>query len=66
MKTQAKDSKLDSLLKAERNYTKEDSNKVKMLNNIAFYLMNNNPDMGIEYAEKAISFAQRSVLCKSV
>src|SRR4051812_49322577 len=32
---QAQGSKLDSLVKAERDYTKEDTNKVKLLNNIA-------------------------------
>jgi tetratricopeptide (TPR) repeat protein len=53
--TQAQGSKLDSLLKAERDYTKEDTNKVKLLNNIAFYLMNTDPGIGVEYAEKAIN-----------
>jgi tetratricopeptide (TPR) repeat protein len=55
--THAQESKLDSLLKAEREHTKEDSNKVKLLNNIAFYLMNANPDIGIAYAEKAINLS---------
>ena len=54
---QAQGSKLDSLLKAERDYTKEDTNKVKLLNNIAYYLMNANPNIGIEYAEKAINLS---------
>ena len=55
--TQAQDSNLDSLVKAERDYTKEDSNKVKLLNNIAYYQMNANPGSGIEYAEKAINLS---------
>ena len=57
IKTQAQDTNLDSLIKAEQDYTKEDSNKVKKLNGIAFYLMNANPDIGIEYAEKAINLS---------
>ncbi len=56
-KTQAQDATLDSLVKAERDYTKEDTGKVKLLNGIAFYLMNANPGTGIEYAEKAISLS---------
>lgn len=48
---------MDSLLKAERDYAKEDTGKVKLLNGIAFYLMNANPDIGIEYAEKAINLS---------
>ena len=56
-KTKAQESALDSLIKAERDYTKEDSNKVKLLNNIAFNLMNSNPETGIEYAEKAIKLS---------
>src|ERR1700712_2042929 len=54
---QAQDAALDSLVKAERAYTKEDSNKVKLLNGIAYYQMNANPGIGIEYAEKAISLS---------
>ena len=48
---------LDSLLQLERDYAKADTNKVKLLNNIAFYLMNANPGRGIEYAEKAINLS---------
>ena len=57
IKMHAQDTNLDSLVKAEQDYTKEDSNKVKKLNGIAYYLMNNNPDIGIEYAEKAINLS---------
>lgn len=56
-KTLAQEPVLDSLLKAERDYAKEDTGKVKLLNGIAFYLMNANPDIGIEYAEKAINLS---------
>ncbi|RZL12969.1 MAG: tetratricopeptide repeat protein, partial [Pedobacter sp.] len=56
-KTRAQQSELDSLKLAELGYTKEDTTKVKMLNEIAFYLMNSNPDEGIGYAEKAINLS---------
>lgn len=56
---QAQESKLDSLLKAARAYTKEDSNKVKLLNDIAFYQQYADPNEGLRYAEMAILLAEK-------
>ncbi|MET0244999.1 MAG: tetratricopeptide repeat protein, partial [Flavitalea sp.] len=55
--TTAQQSELDSLKQAERDYTKEDTNKVILLNQIAFSLMNSNPEEGVGYAEKAINIS---------
>ncbi len=56
-KTEAQEPALDSLLKAERDYLKEDSNKVKLLNDIAFYLKSVEPGKGLLYAQKAVALA---------
>ncbi len=57
--THAQQSDLDSLMKAERSYTKEDSNKVKLLNDIAFYQQYVDPNKGLEYAEMAIALSSK-------
>ena len=51
--------KLDSLIKAAQDYTKEDSNRVKLLNDIAFYEQYVDPGKGLRYAEMAIVLATK-------
>ncbi len=51
--------KLDSLIKAAQDYTKEDSNRVKLLNDIAFYEQYVDPGKGLRYAEMAIVLARK-------
>ncbi|MFT3705278.1 MAG: histidine kinase [Agriterribacter sp.] len=51
--------KLDSLLKAAQDYTKEDTNRVKLLNDIAFYEQYVDPGKGLPYAEMAIVLATK-------
>ena len=50
--------KIDSLL-AELPNAKEDTNKVKLLNNLSYSYHSINPDIGIKYGEKAISLSHR-------
>ncbi|WP_276485640.1 tetratricopeptide repeat protein [Paraflavitalea pollutisoli] len=57
--TQAQGPELDSLVKAEQAYTKEDSVKLKLLNDIAFYQQYVDPAVGLQYAEKAIALATK-------
>lgn len=47
-------SKLDSLLRTEREYAKEDTGKFKLLNDIAYYFQFTEPIKGVAYAEKAL------------
>lgn len=58
-KTHAQGPNLDSLLKAEQDYTKEDTNKVKLLNDIAFYQQYVDPGKGLHYAEMAIALSTK-------
>lgn len=51
--------KLDSLLKADQAYTKEDTTKLKLLNDIAFFQQYSNPEEGLRYAEVAIALATK-------
>lgn len=51
--------KLDSLIKAAQDYTKEDSNRVKLLNDIAFYEQYVDPGKGLRYAEMATVLASK-------
>ncbi|MFT3935753.1 MAG: histidine kinase [Chitinophagaceae bacterium] len=53
------DAKLDSLLKAEKGYVKEDTGKVKLLNDIAFFQQYVDPHKGLSYAEAAIALSTK-------
>lgn len=55
----AEDPNLDSLIKAAQQYTKEDTGKVKLLNDIAFYEQYVDPGKGVQYAEMAITLATK-------
>ncbi|MBS1659631.1 MAG: histidine kinase [Bacteroidetes bacterium] len=57
--TRAQGPQLDSLLRVERTYTKEDSVRVKLLNDIAFYQQYVDPRKGLLYAERAIALAAK-------
>lgn len=53
----AQQAKLDSLIKMNQQYKKEDTVKVKTLNRIAYTLKNTDPEKGLEYAEQAITLS---------
>ncbi|PZR27566.1 MAG: hypothetical protein DI535_10095 [Citrobacter freundii] len=57
--THAQGPPLDSLIKAEGQYVKEDTIKVKLLNDIAFFQQYVDPVKGLPYAEKAIALATK-------
>jgi tetratricopeptide (TPR) repeat protein len=57
--TQAQQPDLDSLVKAEKEYSKEDTTRVKLLNDIAFFQQYVDPAKGLPYAEKAIALATK-------
>jgi tetratricopeptide (TPR) repeat protein len=57
--TQAQQPDLDSLLKTEEQYVKEDTIRVKLLNDIAFFQQYVDPAKGLPYAEKAIALATK-------
>lgn len=50
-------STLDSLLKAEREYTKEDTTQLKLLNDIAFFEQYVDPEKGLRFAARAVALA---------
>lgn len=56
---QAQEPELDSLVKAEEQYVKEDTVRVKLLNDIAFFQQYVDPAKGLLYAEKAIGLATK-------
>lgn len=51
--------KLDSLLQAVRDYAKEDTSKVKLLNDIAFFQQYSDPGEGLRYAEMAVALSTK-------
>ena len=55
----AQDAHLDSLIQAVQHYPKEDSGKVKLLNDIAFFEQYVDPLKGLEYAERAVALSTR-------
>ncbi|MBO9659454.1 MAG: histidine kinase [Chitinophagaceae bacterium] len=57
--TQAQQPDLDSLLKTEQEYVKEDTIRVKLLNDIAFFQQYVDPAKGLPYAEKSIALATK-------
>lgn len=57
--TQAQGPELDSLLKKEEQYVREDTIRVKLLNDIAFFQQYVDPDKGLLYAGKAIALATK-------
>ncbi len=57
--TQAQEPELDSLLKTEQQYVKEDTIRVKLLNDIAFFQQYVDPAKGLLYAEKGIALATK-------
>ena len=57
--TQAQEPELDSLVKAEGRYAKEDTVKVKLLNDVAFYQQYVDPAKGLLYAERAVALAAK-------
>ncbi|MET0464644.1 MAG: histidine kinase [Chitinophagaceae bacterium] len=57
--SQAQEPELDSLVKAEGQYLKEDTIRVKLLNDIAFFQQYVDPAKGLLYAEKAIALATK-------
>ena len=56
---QAQEPELDSLLKTEQQYVKEDTIRVKLLNDIAFFQQYVDPAKGLLYAEKGIALATK-------
>jgi tetratricopeptide (TPR) repeat protein len=56
---QAQEPELDSLVKTEGEYLKEDTIRVKLLNDIAFFQQYVDPAKGLQYAEKAIALATK-------
>ncbi|RYY54943.1 MAG: hypothetical protein EOO09_12485 [Chitinophagaceae bacterium] len=50
---------LDSLIEAERAYSREDTVKVKLLNDIAFFQQYVDPTKGLEYAGRSIALATK-------
>lgn len=56
---QAQGPQLDSLVRAEKEYVKEDSNKVRLQNDIAFFQQYVDPTVGLQYAEKALALATK-------
>ncbi|MBO9563814.1 MAG: histidine kinase [Niastella sp.] len=56
---QAQEPDLDSLVKAEVQYVKEDTIRLKLLNDIAFFQQYVDPAKGLLYAEKAIALATK-------
>ncbi|RYF97243.1 MAG: tetratricopeptide repeat protein, partial [Chitinophagaceae bacterium] len=55
----AQQSNLDSLLKAESGYKKEDTIKLNLLNEIAFFQQYVDPEKGLEFAQRAIDLATK-------
>ncbi len=59
LKVSAQQMSLDSLLRLEKNYTLEDSVRVKLLNDIARRYYAIDPSTGIKFAEKAILLGEK-------
>lgn len=57
--TYAQAPKLDSLLQVERAYAREDTTRIKLLNDIAFFQQYADPAEGVRYAEMAIALATK-------
>ena len=55
----AQEPDLDSLISVEANYSKEDTVKVKLLNDIAFFQQYVDPAKGLPYAERSIALATK-------